>query len=160
MGSSDADAPATAAGELGAIASQVGKIAPNAVARLLADLKMLVAYESAADWDEGEAMQRAFEAFSWDDTNVQRALTKYVNITTTNDNGMNHSSSGADINNSSSEIMARSRVEYAYNALCPRPIDPRDPNRLMMGMWLKARLYYYDSQYPFQLNPYGRGVAS
>ena len=36
------------------------KTPPNAVGGLLSDLKMVAAYESAANWDEPKLMEKAF----------------------------------------------------------------------------------------------------
>jgi len=98
-------------------------------------LKMMVAYEAAADWKEEKAMHRAFNAFSWDDPHVLNTLPEYLEA----------------------RPSETSRVDYAFNALRPRPFDPKDPKQVMMATWLKARLFYYDSVQPFNFNPYARG---
>eukprot|EP00916_Digyalum_oweni_P014138 GHVL01023188.1.p1 GENE.GHVL01023188.1~~GHVL01023188.1.p1 ORF type:complete len:128 (+),score=21.49 GHVL01023188.1:23-406(+) len=113
---------------------QIKNIPPYSVDGLISDMKMFVAYESAADWKEEGAMKKAFDSLSWDDPHVKRCLPLYLKSTGTQ----------------------RARVDYAYNVICPRTVDPRDPNRAMMSLWLKARLFSYDSQFPFQLNPYAR----
>eukprot|EP01068_Selenidium_serpulae_P018507 Selendium_serpulae@DN6462_c0_g2_i3.p1 len=104
---------------------------PFAVQRLVSDLKMLAAYENAAEWQEQGVMTESFNAFSWDDSNVLKALPQYLK------------SSGEQ----------RHRVDMAFNALQPRPVDATDPKQSMMELWLKARLHSYDSQSQFNFNP-------
>merc|ERR1719215_997096 len=91
--------------------------APKAVEGLVSDLKMLAAFETAADWREPGAMDKAFKAFSWDDSAVQAALPEYL------------ASTGA----------ARARVDYAFNAMVPRPAEHTDAKQAMMHTWLKAQ---------------------
>eukprot|EP00929_Paragymnodinium_shiwhaense_P071390 TRINITY_DN3629_c0_g2_i1.p2 TRINITY_DN3629_c0_g2~~TRINITY_DN3629_c0_g2_i1.p2 ORF type:complete len:112 (+),score=39.34 TRINITY_DN3629_c0_g2_i1:68-403(+) len=105
---------------------------PQAVQRLVGDLKMLAAYETAADWREAKAADAAFNALSWDDEAVKTALPEYL------------ASTGAD----------RAKVDYAFNALVPRPPQSIDGKQAMMHTWLKARLFSYNKAFPFQLNPY------
>eukprot|EP00928_Gymnodinium_smaydae_P090645 TRINITY_DN74410_c0_g1_i1.p1 TRINITY_DN74410_c0_g1~~TRINITY_DN74410_c0_g1_i1.p1 ORF type:complete len:129 (+),score=35.61 TRINITY_DN74410_c0_g1_i1:57-389(+) len=105
---------------------------PAAVERLVGDLKMLAAYETAADWREEKAMEGAFNALSWDDAAVKAALPEYLNAT------------GAD----------RAKVDYAFNALVPRPAQSIDGKQAMMHTWLKARLFTYNKAFPFQFSPY------
>eukprot|EP00927_Polykrikos_kofoidii_P064572 TRINITY_DN59925_c0_g1_i1.p1 TRINITY_DN59925_c0_g1~~TRINITY_DN59925_c0_g1_i1.p1 ORF type:complete len:127 (+),score=24.76 TRINITY_DN59925_c0_g1_i1:46-381(+) len=104
---------------------------PKAVQSLLGDLKMLSAYETAGDWREAKAMEAAFNAMSWDDANVKAALPDYL------------ASTGAD----------RAKVDYAFNALVPRPPHGIDGKQAMMHTWIKARLFSYNRAFPFQLNP-------
>eukprot|EP00413_Alexandrium_margalefii_P009079 CAMPEP_0204528112 /NCGR_PEP_ID=MMETSP0661-20131031/9345_1 /ASSEMBLY_ACC=CAM_ASM_000606 /TAXON_ID=109239 /ORGANISM="Alexandrium margalefi, Strain AMGDE01CS-322" /LENGTH=117 /DNA_ID=CAMNT_0051534069 /DNA_START=129 /DNA_END=482 /DNA_ORIENTATION=- len=105
---------------------------PKAVESLVSDLKMLAAYETAADWREQRAMDGAFAAVSWDDAHVKAALPEYV------------ASSGAD----------RAKVDYAFNALVPRPPADIDGKQAAMHTWIKARLFSYNKAFPFQFNPY------
>lgn len=114
------------------VTAKAAELGPNATGGLLSDLKMIAAFESAAQWDEPKLMDKAFNAVSWEDPFVATALPKYL------------AASGAN----------RSRVDYAFNALIPRPPDARDGKQAMMHTWLKARLFAIDSQFPFQLNPY------
>lgn len=116
------------------IAKEAATEKPAAVEHLISDMKMLAAYDCAAAWQEDGVMKKAFNAFSWDDPNVLKSLPKYLNST------------GSQ----------RARIDYAYNAICPRPADPTDSKQTMMELWMKARLFYYDSVYPFQFNPYSR----
>eukprot|EP00929_Paragymnodinium_shiwhaense_P071392 TRINITY_DN3629_c0_g3_i1.p2 TRINITY_DN3629_c0_g3~~TRINITY_DN3629_c0_g3_i1.p2 ORF type:complete len:110 (+),score=29.19 TRINITY_DN3629_c0_g3_i1:75-404(+) len=109
-------------------------MAPKAVESLIGDLKMLAAYETAADWRENKAADAAFNALSWDDEAVKAALPEYL------------ASTGAD----------RAKVDYAFNALVPRPPQSIDGKQAMMHTWLKARLFSYNKAFPFQLNPYGQ----
>mmetsp|Transcript_55326 Transcript_55326/g.154097 ORF Transcript_55326/g.154097 Transcript_55326/m.154097 type:complete len:112 (+) Transcript_55326:83-418(+) len=105
---------------------------PKAVQGLIADLKMLAAYETAADWREQKAMDGAFGAMSWDDACVRAALPEYLAAT------------GPE----------RTKVDYAFNALVPRPPQGIDGKQAMMHTWLKARLFSYNKAFPFQLNPF------
>eukprot|EP00927_Polykrikos_kofoidii_P051798 TRINITY_DN4558_c0_g2_i1.p1 TRINITY_DN4558_c0_g2~~TRINITY_DN4558_c0_g2_i1.p1 ORF type:complete len:129 (+),score=25.62 TRINITY_DN4558_c0_g2_i1:56-388(+) len=104
---------------------------PMAVQSLLGDLKMLSAYETAADWREAKAMDAAFNAMSWDDSAVKTALPEYL------------ASTGAE----------RAKVDYAFNAMVPRPPQSIDGKQAMMHTWLKARLFSYNKSFPFQFNP-------
>eukprot|EP00397_Hematodinium_sp_SG-2012_P061214 GEMP01080732.1.p1 GENE.GEMP01080732.1~~GEMP01080732.1.p1 ORF type:complete len:135 (+),score=27.49 GEMP01080732.1:38-406(+) len=103
-----------------------------AVESLLSDLKMLSAYETAANWMEPKAMDKAFNAFTWGDDKIASALPRYL------------SASPAE----------KARVDYAFNALVPRPADPKDSKQTMMHSWLKSRLFSYDQAFPFDFNPY------
>eukprot|EP00930_Biecheleria_cincta_P035572 TRINITY_DN24460_c0_g1_i1.p2 TRINITY_DN24460_c0_g1~~TRINITY_DN24460_c0_g1_i1.p2 ORF type:complete len:113 (+),score=32.93 TRINITY_DN24460_c0_g1_i1:113-451(+) len=107
---------------------------PKAVQSLVADLKMLAAYETAADWREQKAADAAFSALSWDDASVKAALPEYL------------SASGAE----------RSKVDYAFNALCPRPPQDIDGRQAVMHTWIKARLFSYNKAFPFQFSPFGQ----
>ncbi|CAD7927748.1 unnamed protein product [Amoebophrya sp. A120] len=115
------------------VADKAKAVGPGAVGGLLSDLKMMAAFESAAQWDEAKLMDKAFSALSWEDPLVASALPKYL------------ASSGA----------TRSRVDYAFNALVPKPPSVTDGKQAMMHTWLKARLFAIDSQQPFELSPYG-----
>merc|ERR1711874_739165 len=115
-----------------------------AVEGLISDLKMLVAFETAADWRETKAMDSAFNAMSWDDEKVKAALPQYLAAT------------GAD----------RAKVDKAFNALVGEQLDTKvdktfnslvstntsyaDTRQGAMHNWLKARLWSYNSQVPFQ----------
>ena len=44
-------------------------------------IRMLSAYETAADWSETKAMDGAFAALSWDDSAVKAAMPEYLNAT-------------------------------------------------------------------------------
>merc|ERR1712217_563639 len=105
---------------------------PKAVESLVSDLKMLAAYETAADWRENKAMDAAFGAISWDDALVKTALPEYL------------TSSGED----------RAKVDYAFNAMVPRPPEAIDGKQAAMHTWIKARLFSYNKALPFQFNPY------
>mmetsp|Transcript_16040 Transcript_16040/g.23899 ORF Transcript_16040/g.23899 Transcript_16040/m.23899 type:complete len:118 (-) Transcript_16040:88-441(-) len=105
---------------------------PKAVQSLVSDLKMLAAYETAADWRETRAMDSAFSALSWDDAAVKAALPEYMG------------SSGSE----------RAKVDYAFNALVPRPPADIDGKQAAMHAWIKARLFTYNKAFPFQFNPY------
>merc|ERR1712203_320709 len=105
---------------------------PKAVAGLVSDLKMLVAFETAAEWREQGAMDGAFAAMSWDDAAVKAALPAYL------------ASSGSE----------RAKVDYAFNALVPRPAESIDGRQAIIHPWVKARLFSYNNAFPFQLNPY------
>merc|ERR1719203_538862 len=105
-----------------------------AVAGLVADLKMLAAFETAAEWREKGSMDGAFAAVSWDDAAVKAALPEYL------------ASSGS----------ARAKVDYAFNAMVPRPAESIDGRQAIIHTWIKARLYTYNKSFPFQLNPYAK----
>eukprot|EP00746_Dinoflagellata_sp_MGD_P164369 gnl/MRDRNA2_/MRDRNA2_92960_c0_seq1.p1 gnl/MRDRNA2_/MRDRNA2_92960_c0~~gnl/MRDRNA2_/MRDRNA2_92960_c0_seq1.p1 ORF type:complete len:124 (-),score=23.53 gnl/MRDRNA2_/MRDRNA2_92960_c0_seq1:69-440(-) len=118
----------------GWISAQLSGRDPKAVSSLVSDMKMVVAYETAADWQEPKAMQNAFEGVSWEDPSVAAAMPRYLSAT------------GAD----------RAKVDYAFNAMIPRPADPKDVKQTMMHTWLKARLFSYNALYPFDFNPYSK----
>merc|ERR1711957_620082 len=103
---------------------------PKAVESLVSDMKMIVAYETAADWREPKAMDAAFNAISWDDAKVQSSLPAYL------------AASGPE----------RQKVDYAFNAMIPRPPADIDGKQAMMHTWLKARLFSYNKQFPFEFN--------
>ncbi|CAK0888292.1 unnamed protein product [Prorocentrum cordatum] len=105
---------------------------PKAVQSLISDLKMLAAYETAADWREPKAMESAFQAVSWDDAAVAKAVPDYL------------ASTGAE----------RAKVDYAFNALVPRPPQDIDGKQAAIHTWLKARLFTYNKAFPFQFGPY------
>mmetsp|Transcript_11890 Transcript_11890/g.16315 ORF Transcript_11890/g.16315 Transcript_11890/m.16315 type:complete len:116 (-) Transcript_11890:95-442(-) len=105
---------------------------PKAVEGLVSDLKMLAAFETAADWREKKAMDSAFGAISWNDPSVKAALPEYL------------ASSGPD----------RAKVDYAFNAMIPRPAQDIDGRQAIIHTWLKARLFSYNKAFPFQFNPY------
>ena len=102
--------------------------APNAVQSLVSDMKMIVAYETAADWREAGAMDAAFNALSWDDAAVQSALPEYL------------ASSGEE----------RAKVDHAFNGMISRPAADIDGKQAMMHTWMKARLFSYNKAFPFQ----------
>lgn len=152
-----------------AIKSQ--KMRPMAVERLMSDMKLLTAYECAADWQEGEELpKKIFNSFSWDDPKVLSALPKYLFA----DSGSVRTLKGETqeklckeesrfsenqdglVDNllCNKEKTARIEVDFAFNALRPKPADPVDGKQLMMELWFKARLFYYHSIHPFQFNPY------
>merc|ERR1719438_99122 len=108
--------------------------APNAVAGLIADMKMLAAFETAAEWRERGAMDSAFAAISWDDAAVKAALPEYL------------ASSGSE----------RAKVDYAFNAMVPRPAENIDGRQAILHTWIKARLFSYNKAFPFQFNPYAK----
>eukprot|EP00918_Siedleckia_nematoides_P022108 GHVU01047574.1.p1 GENE.GHVU01047574.1~~GHVU01047574.1.p1 ORF type:complete len:140 (-),score=25.73 GHVU01047574.1:411-830(-) len=112
--------------------------APRAVDSLVSDMKMYTAYETAADFHEADSMKKAFDCMSWDDSRVLKALPQYL------------ASSGEQ----------KARVDYAFNALYPRPASHTDPKQALMQGWIKARLFYYDSVAPFQFNPYAPTTAA
>eukprot|EP00747_Dinoflagellata_sp_TGD_P164064 gnl/TRDRNA2_/TRDRNA2_183495_c0_seq1.p2 gnl/TRDRNA2_/TRDRNA2_183495_c0~~gnl/TRDRNA2_/TRDRNA2_183495_c0_seq1.p2 ORF type:complete len:110 (+),score=34.75 gnl/TRDRNA2_/TRDRNA2_183495_c0_seq1:79-408(+) len=101
---------------------------PKAVQQLVSDLKMVVAYETAAEWRETKAMESAFNAFSWEDPAVKAALPKYLE------------SSGEE----------RAKVDAAFAAMLPQGSKTIDPKQEQMQTWLKARLFTYNSAFPFQ----------
>ncbi|CAE6946427.1 unnamed protein product [Symbiodinium natans] len=105
---------------------------PKAVQSLISDLKMMAAYETAADWRETKAMDGAFAAMSWDDATVKAALPEYLK------------SSGEE----------RAKVDYAFNALIPRPPQSTDGRQAVMHTWIKARLFSYNKAFPFTFSPY------
>lgn len=100
----------------------------QAVERLVSDMKMIVAYETAADWREQKAMDSAFNAVSWDDQCVKTALPEYLG------------SSGPD----------RAKVDRAFHAMMPKPAESTDPQQAMMHTWIKARLFSYNKASPFE----------
>ncbi|PFH37065.1 hypothetical protein BESB_035230 [Besnoitia besnoiti] len=102
------------------------------VDRLLGDLKLFAAYDAAAGWQEPKAMESAFQSLSWDDAEVLKALPQYLNC----------------------RGEQKRRVDFAYAALCPRPVDEKDPKQTLMSLWMKARLFSYDQKHPFALSPY------
>ncbi|CAL1145120.1 unnamed protein product [Cladocopium goreaui] len=117
------------------MASQAGSMLgqdPKAVQNLVADLKMLAAFETAAEWRETKAMDGAFAALSWDDSTVKAAMPEYLNAT------------GED----------RAKVDYAFNALVPRQPEDVDPRQAVMHTWIKARLFTYNKAFPFKFSPY------
>ena len=73
----------------------MGLCGPRATESLISDLKMLNAYDTAAEWQEPKAMGLAFNAMSWEDGSVATALPQYMQ------------SAGP----------ARARVDYAFNAM-------------------------------------------
>merc|ERR1712187_603958 len=87
---------------------------PRAVESLVSDLKMLAAYETAADWRESKAMDEAFSALSWDDAAVKASLPEYL------------ASTGE----------ARAKVDYAFNAMVPRPPEAIDGKQAAMHTWI------------------------
>jgi len=101
---------------------------PKAVERLVSDMKMIAAYETAADWREQKAMDSAFNALSWDDQCVKEALPEYL------------ASSGAE----------RIKVDSAFNQMMPKPAESIDPKQAMMHTWFKARLFSYNKAFPFE----------
>merc|ERR1719195_2465329 len=107
---------------------------PKAVAGLVSDLKMLAAFETAAEWREKAAMDSAFAAISWDDAAVKKALPEYL------------ASTGSE----------RAKVDYAFNAMVPRPAENIDGKQAVMHTWIKARLFSYNKAFPFQFNPYAK----
>merc|ERR1712039_739508 len=107
---------------------------PQAVAGLVSDLKMLAAFETAAEWREKGAMDGAFAALSWDDAAVKAALPQYL------------ASTGSE----------RSKVDYAFNALVPRPAEGIDGRQAIIHTWIKARLFSYNKAFTFQFNPYAK----
>merc|ERR1712113_384548 len=112
-------------GSIEPVVASFGAIAmtdPKAVESLVSDMKMIVAYETAADWREPKAMDSAFNAVSWDDRCVKEALPEYL------------ASGGAE----------RSKVDQAFNAMMPKPAESIDPKQAMMHTWLKARLFAYN----------------
>merc|ERR1712151_411552 len=116
-------------GEFGAMAGD-----PKAVAGLVSDMKMLAAYETTAEWREKAAMDGAFKAMSWDDPAVKAALPEYL------------ASSGSE----------RAKVDYAFNAMVPRPAADIDGRQAIIHTWVKARLFSYNKAFPFQFNPYAK----
>merc|ERR1719215_1056758 len=106
----------------------------SAVQGLVSDLKMLAAFETAADWREQSAMDGAFSAISWDDASVKAALPQYL------------AASGSE----------RAKVDYAFNALVPRPAESIDGRQAIIHTWIKARMFSYNQAYPFQFNPYAK----
>ena len=107
---------------------------PKAVEGLVSDLKMLAAYETAADWRESKAMESAFSSISWNDPMVKAALPEYL------------SASGPD----------RAKVDYAFNAMVPRPPQDIDGRQAAIHTWVKARMFAYNKAFPFQLSPYAK----
>ena len=107
------------------------KASTDAVGGLLSDLKMITAYQSAAQWDEPKLMEKAFNSLSWEDPAVASALPKYM----------------------MASAPERQRVDYAFNALIPKPPCNQDPKQAMMNTWLKARLFSVDSKVPFDFQP-------
>merc|ERR1711964_213113 len=107
---------------------------PQAVASLVSDLKMLSAYETACDWQEPGAADKAFNRFSWHDHYVAEGVQNF------------HSATGEQ----------KARVDYAFNCLVPKPAEKTDVRQAMMHQWLKARLFSYDDKYPFNFNMYNR----
>ncbi|CAK9052347.1 Hypothetical protein SCF082_LOCUS28648 [Durusdinium trenchii] len=117
------------------MATQVGSMLgqdPKAVQGLVSDLKMLAAYETAAEWSETKAMDGAFAALSWDDSAVKAAMPEYLKST------------GEE----------RMKVDYAFNALVPRSSPDADPRQAVMHTWIKARLFTYNKAFPFKFSPY------
>eukprot|EP00913_Durusdinium_trenchii_P021862 g20542.t1 len=105
---------------------------PKAVQGLVSDLKMLAAYETAAEWSETKAMDGAFAALSWDDSAVKAAMPEYLKST------------GEE----------RMKAHYAFNALVPRSSPDADPRQAVMHTWIKARLFTYNKAFPFKFSPY------
>mmetsp|Transcript_52229 Transcript_52229/g.147849 ORF Transcript_52229/g.147849 Transcript_52229/m.147849 type:complete len:96 (-) Transcript_52229:49-336(-) len=93
---------------------------------------MLAAFETAADWREQKAMEAAFSAISWHDAAVKAALPEYL------------AASSAE----------RAKVDYAFNAMVPRPPQDIDGRQAVMHTWIKARMFSYNKAFPFQFNPY------
>mmetsp|Transcript_96083 Transcript_96083/g.200722 ORF Transcript_96083/g.200722 Transcript_96083/m.200722 type:complete len:108 (+) Transcript_96083:56-379(+) len=100
----------------------------SAVAKLQGDLKLLAAFEAAAEWKEQASMERAFRAISWDDPQVKAVLPEYV------------LASPAD----------RAKVDYAFGALVPRAPQGDDPREAVIHTWIKARLFAYNKVAPFK----------
>ncbi|KAF8823132.1 hypothetical protein IE077_004467 [Cardiosporidium cionae] len=105
------------------------------VRHLLYDMKVLTAYKAAADWQEDAVMERAFNNFSWSDPDVLSSLPEYLNA----------------------PAETKKRIDYAFNALFPTPSDPCDTKVTLISTWIKARLFSYDKNFPFEFNPYRRG---
>jgi len=104
---------------------------PKAVQQLVSDLKMMAAYDAAADWGEAKAMDGAYAAMSWDDAAVKAALPEYLK------------SSGEE----------RAKVDYAFSALILRPPQTTDVRQAAMQTWIKARLFTYNKVLPFDFSP-------
>ncbi|CAE7509409.1 AIR9 [Symbiodinium microadriaticum] len=104
---------------------------PKAVQQLVSDLKMMAAYDAAADWGEAKAMDGAYAAMSWDDAAVKAALPEYLK------------SSGEE----------RAKVDYAFGALILRPPQTSDVRQAAMQTWIKARLFTYNKVLPFDFSP-------
>jgi len=101
---------------------------PHATVHLLSDLKMLSAYDTAKKWVQPKAQQLAFNAFTWEDKKVSKALPEYL----------------------SASAEEKQRVEFAFKHLVPTPADPADAQQTQMHNWLKSRLFTYDKDFPFE----------
>lgn len=99
---------------------------------LISDLKMLTAYEMSSEWKDTNLMNECFNNFSWYDSRILKNIQNYLNADDTE----------------------RSKIEYAFNTLFPKPIDTKDTKLNMMSLWLKSRIHYNNTFFPLRLSPY------
>ncbi|SCO66183.1 conserved Plasmodium protein, unknown function [Plasmodium vivax] len=99
---------------------------------LLGDLKMMTAYQMSSEWNDTNMMNECFNSFSWFDSRVLKNVQNYL----------------------SADEVERSKIDYAYNCLFPKPLDVKDTKMNMMSLWIKSRIHYNSSFFPLQLSPY------
>lgn len=99
---------------------------------LISDLKMMTAYEMSSEWKDTNLMNECFNNFSWYDSRILKNIQNYLNA----------------------DDAERSKIEYAFNTLFPKPIDVKDTKLNMMSLWLKSRIHYNNTFFPLRLSPY------
>ncbi|SCM02805.1 conserved Plasmodium protein, unknown function [Plasmodium chabaudi adami] len=99
---------------------------------LLGDLKMMTAYEMSSEWKDTNMMNECFNNFSWFDSRILKNIQNYLNA----------------------DEVERSKIDYAYNALFPKPIDIKDTKLNMMSLWIKSRIHYNNTFFPLHLSEY------
>ncbi|KAI4837882.1 ATP synthase-associated protein [Plasmodium brasilianum] len=107
-------------------------ISGNNLNLLLGDLKMMTAYEMSSEWKDTNMMNECFNNFSWFDSRILKNIQNYLNA----------------------DDVERSKIDYAYNTLFPKPIDIKDTKLNMMSLWIKSRIHYNNSFFPLQLSLY------
>ncbi|KEG01230.1 conserved Plasmodium protein, unknown function [Plasmodium vinckei vinckei] len=99
---------------------------------LIGDLKMMTAYEMSSEWKDTNMMNECFNNFSWFDSRILKNIQNYLNA----------------------DEVERSKIDYAYNALFPKPIDIKDTKLNMMSLWIKSRIHYNNTFFPLHLSEY------
>ncbi|SBS81501.1 conserved Plasmodium protein, unknown function [Plasmodium ovale] len=118
--------------QLRKIEEEKRNITGNNLNLLLGDLKMMTAYEMSSEWKDTNMMNECFNNFSWFDSRILKNIQNYLNA----------------------DEVERSKIDYAYNTLFPKPIDIKDTKLNMMSLWIKSRIHYNNTFFPMQLSPY------
>ncbi|CDO64674.1 conserved Plasmodium protein, unknown function [Plasmodium reichenowi] len=118
--------------ELKQLEEEKKNVEGNNLNLLLGDLKMMTAYEMSSEWKDTNMMNECFNNFSWFDSRILRNMQNYLNA----------------------DDVEKSKIDYAYNTLFPKPIDIKDTKLNMMALWIKSRIHYNNTFFPLQLSPY------
>ncbi|CZT98498.1 hypothetical protein PFAG_02925 [Plasmodium falciparum Santa Lucia] len=118
--------------ELKQLEKEKKNVEGNNLNLLLGDLKMMTAYEMSSEWKDTNMMNECFNNFSWFDSRILRNMQNYLNA----------------------DDVEKSKIDYAYNTLFPKPIDIKDTKLNMMALWIKSRIHYNNTFFPLQLSPY------